>query len=135
MALPNQPFRKIICVDFDGVLHSYTSGWKGAANIPDPPVPGALPWLISIAAKHSVNIYSARSGQGGIDAMKAWLIHHLGAHLDPDQAYTFVEMELEFPLAKPSAFLTIDDRAICFKGDFTELTPEYLSNFKAWWQK
>ena len=35
----------IICVDFDGVIHSYKSGWRGVAVIPDPPVPGAIEWL------------------------------------------------------------------------------------------
>ena len=35
----------IICVDFDGVIHSYTSGWKGIDVIPDDPVPGAIEWL------------------------------------------------------------------------------------------
>jgi hypothetical protein len=35
--------KPILCLDFDGVLHSYTSGWKGAAVIPDPPVPGRSP--------------------------------------------------------------------------------------------
>lgn len=32
----------ILCLDFDGVCHSYTSGWKGAAVIPDPAVPGLV---------------------------------------------------------------------------------------------
>ena len=35
----------ILAIDFDGVLHSYSSGWKGSRNIPDPPVDGAIEWL------------------------------------------------------------------------------------------
>lgn len=34
-----------ICVDFDGCLHAYTSGWQGAEVVSDPPVPGAIDWL------------------------------------------------------------------------------------------
>lgn len=36
---------KTICIDFDGVLHSYTSGWQGEDVASDPPVPGAIEWL------------------------------------------------------------------------------------------
>lgn len=32
--------KQTVVFDFDGVIHSYTSGWKGATVIPDPPVPG-----------------------------------------------------------------------------------------------
>ena len=31
---------KTVVFDFDGVVHSYTSGWQGEDTIPDPPVPG-----------------------------------------------------------------------------------------------
>lgn len=37
--------KPILCVDFDGVIHSYTSGWQGETIIADPPVKGALKWL------------------------------------------------------------------------------------------
>ena len=33
--------KKTVVFDFDGVIHSYKSGWQGSATIiPDPPVPG-----------------------------------------------------------------------------------------------
>ena len=31
------PFKPTIILDFDGVIHSYTSGWQGADVIGDPP--------------------------------------------------------------------------------------------------
>jgi hypothetical protein len=130
----------IICVDFDGVIHSYKSGWQGADVIPDAPVPGALDWLrdhlpipeaVSCMGPPYVGpepvIYSARSGQpGGVKAMKEWFIYH-GMH----PAY-FTDKILKFPTQKPSAFLTIDDRAVCFTGKFP--TTEEMLTFKPWHQ-
>jgi hypothetical protein len=131
----------IICVDFDGVIHSYASGWKGADVIPDEPVPGALDWLrdhlpipeaISCMGPEYVGpepvIYSARSSQsGGIKAMRNWFIKH-GMHT----AY-FSDDILKFPTTKPPAFLTIDDRAICFDGRFP--TTEEMMGFTSWQKK
>lgn len=114
---------KILCVDFDGVLHSYTSGWQGADVINDPPVQGAIEWLESMTINddYFINIYSARSAQiGGIVAMKKWLINC---------GFSFIDY-LEFPVEKPSAYLTIDDRAICFHGTFPSVLE--LDNFKPW---
>lgn len=39
--------KPILNFDFDGVCHSYTSGWQSADTIPDDPVPGLFdfrPW-------------------------------------------------------------------------------------------
>lgn len=66
----------ILCVDFDGVLHSYKSGWGGARSIPDPPMKGALKWLYEIikSNKFKVCIYSSRSRYFlGRYFMKRWL--------------------------------------------------------------
>ena len=69
-----------ISVDFDGVLHSYASGWKGARNITDDPVPGAIDWLCEIQRDYTVAISSARSWQwGGRWAMRRWLKRHAAA--------------------------------------------------------
>ena len=68
------PSKPILCLDFDGVLNSYTSGWRGANFIPDPPVPGAMAFLVEAVQSFSVCIFSSRSHQeGGISAMIAWL--------------------------------------------------------------
>lgn len=61
--------KPILCLDFDGVIHSYSSGWKGADVIPDPLVAGALQFIRDAAMVFAVQIFSSRSNQpGGIDA-------------------------------------------------------------------
>ena len=61
---------KTLCLDFDGVIHGYQSGWKGATVIPDPPVKGALQFILDAVEHFTVAIHSSRSGQdGGIQAM------------------------------------------------------------------
>jgi hypothetical protein len=131
----------IICVDFDGVIHSYASGWQGADVISDEPVPGAIEWLMehlpcpepicAMAPEYigpEVVIYSARSSQrGGIKAMQNWLVKH-GLH----PSY-ISEGILKFPETKPPAFLTLDDRAICFTGRFP--TKEEMLGFRSWQNK
>ena len=128
----------IVCVDFDGVIHSYTSGWKGIDVIPDPPVPGAIEWLMehlpcpdgicAMAPTHTgpiVQIYSSRSKSWfGRRAMKRWLVQN-----GFPREY-ISEGILKFPTKKPAAFLTIDDRAICFNGTFPSAA-EMLA-FKPW---
>lgn len=48
---PDRPQRYTLAVDFDGVLHQYTTPWSNAATIPDPPVDGAIAWLNETAAR------------------------------------------------------------------------------------
>ncbi len=126
----------ILCIDFDGVLHSYKSGWLGARNIPDDPVNGAIEWLDSLVEDgesvcamapryrdFDVHIYSSRSRYfGGRRAMKKWLVK-----------WGFPKDKLEnlrFPSKKPAAFLQIDDRAFCFKGTFP--TVKEMLSFRPW---
>ncbi len=123
--------KPILCVDWDGVIHSCASGWKGAAVIPDPPVPGAMEWLSKAVRHFQVVIYSSRSKDPeAIAAMRMWLSYHSSSEsqaLDLDA--------VAFAHEKPSAFLTIDDRALCFEGDWGKLDPEKLLAFKPWRQR
>lgn len=130
---------KILCIDFDGVLHSYVSGWQGVRCIPDPPVPCALDWLRGLIdpflvervpenaePEWEVCIYSSRSRQwGGRRAMKAWL-----RRWGLEESYL---REIRFPTKKPAAYLTIDDRAICFEGTFP--SPDEMRAFRPWNKK
>lgn len=52
--------KPILCLDFDGVIHSYASGWKGANVIHDPPVPGAIAFLREAVQSFRVAIFSGR---------------------------------------------------------------------------
>ncbi len=44
--------KKTVVFDFDGVIHSYTSGWKGADVIPDPVVEGIQSTINSLRQEY-----------------------------------------------------------------------------------
>jgi hypothetical protein len=120
--------KKILCLDFDGVCHLYTSGWKGASTIPDQPVYGMWEALRSYQTIFEVDIFSSRSNQdGGIRAMQDWFYEHM-----PDGNYLPVYHALIFPTEKPPAFVGLDDRVITFRGEWPEV--EELESFKTWTQ-
>ena len=115
-----------LLLDFDGVIHSYTSGWQGADVIRDPPVDGALEFIMDAREHFVVAIYSSRSSeQAGIKAMQRWLERWAG-----HRCFDIRASDVEWPLQKPAAFLTIDDRCIQFDGTFPK--PAELLGFKPW---
>lgn len=116
--------KPILCLDFDGVIHSYTSGWQGADVIPDLPVEGAKEFIQDALCEFRIVILSSRSNHpGGIEAMRAWMKSY---GLD---AFN----EIEFVQEKPPAFITIDDRAITFEGVWPSI--QRLKEFKPWNKK
>ncbi len=122
--------KPILSLDFDGVLHSYESGWKGADVIPDSPVSGAMKFLSDAVEQFDVWIYSSRSNQeGGIDAMTSWLKEHLIEFCGVEKAHV-IAVQIKMAIEKPPAFLTIDDRAIQFTGVWPDI--EDMLNFRPW---
>ncbi len=123
----------ILCLDFDGVLHSYTSGWQGVDQIPDPPVEGAMEFLKTALESFDVQVYSSRSEnqEHGIRAMQDWLLTNMLLEL-PFQHFEIKELfdSIKWPTTKPPAFVTIDDRAIQFTGEWPSV--ETLLAFKPW---
>lgn len=125
--------KPILCLDFDGVIHSYKSGWKGARNIPDDPVPGALDFMHNaLHAGWDVAVHSSRARYwGGISAMRSWLRKHAGQSWYECMGFVGLE-DVRFTRWKPSALVTIDDRALTFNGDWKDYPLDKLRAFKPW---
>lgn len=154
--------KPILCIDFDGVIHGYQSGWKGAAIIPDPPVPGAGVYLLRALQHFRVAIFSSRSRslRGRLamkryirqllwdaclsdteEADRAWAVTQ-GKPADwrPWTAYDVrdqadhIGKAIIWPWFKPAALMTIDDRALTFNGDWlsVEYSPDAIRAFKPW---
>lgn len=112
--------KQTVVFDFDGVIHSYTSGWKGENVIPDPPVPGIAESIKNFReAGYEVVVVSARCQYiSGKSAIMQYLEKH-GIVVDNIMA------------EKPPAICYIDDRAICFDGH-PETLLKKVQNFKPW---
>lgn len=117
--------KKTVVFDFDGVIHSYKSGWKGDSVIPDPPVDGIEKALKEISeAGYEIVIVSARCASVvGKMAIQAWL-----------DRYKLSKYVSRVCKAKPAAIVYIDDRAICFDGNASELLQK-VEQFTPWTKK
>ena len=116
---------KTVVFDFDGVIHSYASGWQGIDVIPDEPVQGIKEALEEIHnAGYKVVIVSTRCTDFvGEEAIIKWLIKHgLICYVD------------KVCKEKPPAIVYIDDRAICFDGK-PETLLNRIEDFKPWNQQ
>lgn len=102
----SEAMQRALCIDFDGVLHSYTSGWQGHDVVADSPVAGARE---ACQRLHDVGwklyVLSSRSK---LEPVQAWLAKH-----------NFPPMTLT--RVKPIAIAYIDDRAVRFDGDWDAL--------------
>lgn len=116
-------FVPTVVFDFDGVIHSYTSGWKGVDVIPDPPVPGIAKAISEIRdAGYRVVVVSTRCSElAGMVAIRRFLDEN-GIFVDDVSAH------------KPAALCYIDDRALCFDGNSAGLLAQ-IKAFKPWYQK
>ena len=107
----------IACVDLNGVLDAYT-GWQGAAHF-DPPRPGARAFLVALRERgYRIVIFTTRYDED----VWAWVkTHGLDDVVD------------EVTDRKPAAHVFVDDRAVCFRGDF-DATLRDIDTFAAHWE-
>lgn len=126
-------FKPTLCIDFDGVIHSYEHGWQDG-SIYGHVVPGFFEWAERAQETFKLVIYSSRSKtEGGTVEMAHWLYIER-ANWIADSGRHHNEIEIEFAHEKPAAWMTIDDRCIRFDGDWSapELQPDRLRAFKPW---
>jgi hypothetical protein len=103
---------RTVCLDFDGVLHSYRSGWRGVEVIPDPPIHGTREAVARLRQQYRVVVYSARCRTPeGRRAVEQWLARH---DIQVDEVCDY----------KPPALVYVDDRAIRFRGDWEQALTE-----------
>lgn len=108
----------VVCVDLNGVLDSYT-GWKEPHHW-DPPRPGAAEFLRALTERgFVVVVFTTRHAAG----VREWLRSHGLAH--------YVSAVTD---RKPPAHVFVDDRAVCFDGDFAD-TLSRVVNFRAHWER
>jgi hypothetical protein len=109
--------RRTVCLDFDGVLHSYRSGWCGAEIIPDPPIHGTREAVAQLRRHYRVVVHSSRChSEEGRRAVANWLQKH---DITVDEVCEH----------KPPALVYVDDRAVRFRGNWDDLCTE-ISQFR-----
>ena len=109
-----------VVLDFDGVIHSYVSGWQGVDVVPDPPVPLIDEEIKRIrAAGYRVVVVSTRCATPeGMGAVRRYLREN-GIEVDDVAA------------EKPPAKVYVDDRALLFDGNPKGLL-EKIQQFRPW---
>lgn len=108
-----------IVFDFDGVIHSYTSGWQGIDVVPDPPVEGIREVIEQLRKKYRLVVVSSRCREkSGKQATEKWL-REQGIEVD------------HVTFEKEPAVVYVDDRALTFDGDTGKLQ-ERIHAFKPW---
>jgi hypothetical protein len=112
------PERPMVCVDLNGVLDLYT-GWKHPDHW-DPPRPGAEAFLTGLVERgFDVVVFTTRHPI----EVRRWLREN-----------GLLRLVSAVTRRKPPAHVFVDDRAVCFSGDFDD-TLRRVEAFKAHWEE
>ena len=111
-----------LCLDFDGVIYS-NQQFKRVDLLRDPPVKGALEAVKKLSKTYKIFIHSTRNNSPqGLQAVKEWI--------EANGLAPFVQV-VDY---KPIARMYIDDRAIQFRGDWTQ-TIKDIDSFRQYQDK
>ena len=116
---------KTICIDFDGVLHDYSKGWQGV-DVFSSAIDGASEGTHTLKeAGWTIIVFTTRNDT---PALRKWLA-------DNDIAFDYINYNPNQPVGsekgKLIADVYLDDRALCFRGDWG-VTPNRVISFCPW---
>ena len=106
-----------LAIDFDGVVHTFNKGWHDGTCYGDP-IPGSLKAIKKLSKDWNIIIFSAKvrpdrplvAGKTGYELVDEWL-----------QAHGVRDYVSEITHEKPRAKFYIDDKAIEFKDNWTDI--------------
>ncbi len=109
--------KKTILLDLDGVINTYSSDYN-----PDyiPPLrDGARQFVEKLSKKYSVKLFTTRNKI----LASMWLLEN-----------NLNDFVTEVTNTKELCWLFVDDRCICFNGNYKELFDD-IENFEPWYKK
>lgn len=109
---------KIALVDLDGVLNNYDGKYN--ANVIPQPKDDAEDFLIKLSSAYEIHIFTVRNKELTFEWLKKY-------NLDK-----YIKDVTN--IKNPYASIIIDDRAINFNGDFSEILNQAI-NFKPYWKE
>lgn len=117
---------RVVAFDFDGVIASY-DGFVHGEHIRDP-IPAVVEAIRTLKNEgHEILIHSTRGN--------AFLKKYCEQFSIP---FDHINHRSDFygdNPGKPIAFVYVDDRNICYKGQSAEDLVSEIKNFKPYWQK
>jgi hypothetical protein len=104
--------RKVLAIDFDGVIHKNSLGFHDG-TVYDDPIDGSLDALEELSKEYEIIIFSCKAledrplieGKTGIRLIEEWL-----------SKYDVLKYVKEVTFKKPRAYLYIDDKGYRFQN-------------------
>lgn len=108
--------KKLILIDLDGVLNTYTGNYK--SNYIEPAQDGVKDFLAKLSDKYRIKIFTTRNRL----LVSKWLVQN--------QIDIYIE---DITSVKEPCLLYIDDRCIKFDGNYSKVL-QTIDNFKTWYE-
>ncbi len=120
------PHPRIVAFDFDGVLASY-NGFISKEDIQEPNAEVVKAMHTLKEKGYKILLHSTRG-----DAFLKKYCEQFSIPADYINRHTHREGDNP---GKPIAFVYVDDRAICYKGETAETLVSAILNFEPYWKK